>query len=61
MSDVSLSKIESIIYVIRDQKIMLDSDLAELYEVETSQLTRQVRRYLPIAFTETGVAMYLLC
>ena len=93
MSDVSLSKIESIIYVIRSQKVMLDSDLAELYEVETAQLTRQVRRnfsrfpedfmfqltpeeyeivklqkgktpttyggrrYLPLAFTETGVAM----
>jgi len=93
MSNISLSKIESIIYVIRDQKVMLDSDLAQLYEVETAQLTRQVRRnlsrfpedfmfqlthdefeivklhkgkapatyggrrYLPMAFTETGVAM----
>ena len=93
MSNVGISKIESIIYVIRDQKVMLDSDLAELYEVETAQLTRQVRRnlsrfpedfmfqltpeeyeimkfqkekahrtyggrrYLPLAFTETGVAM----
>ena len=93
MINVSLSKIENIIYVIRDQKVMLDSDLAELYEVETAQLTRQVRRnlsrfpedfmfqltseeyeivklqkgktpstyggrrYLPMAFTETGVAM----
>lgn len=42
MSHLSLSKIENIIYVIRDQKVMLDSDLAELYEVETAQLTRQV-------------------
>lgn len=93
MSNVGISKIESIIYVIRDQKVMLDSDLAELYEVETAHLTRQVRRnisrfpedfmflltqeeyeivklqkgkapstyggrrYLPMAFTETGVAM----
>ena len=93
MSDVSLSKIEDMIYVIRGQKVMLDSDLAELYEVETAQLTRQVRRnlsrfpddfmfqlnpeeyeivklqkektsstyggrrYLPMVFTETGVAM----
>ena len=46
MINVSLSKIENIIYVIRDQKVMLDSDLAELYEVETAQLTRQVRRNL---------------
>ncbi len=46
MSDVSLSKIENMIYVIRGQKIMLDSDLARLYEIETSQLNRQVRRNL---------------
>lgn len=32
------------IYQIRDQKVMLDKDLAELYEVETKQLKRQVRR-----------------
>ncbi|WP_316814737.1 ORF6N domain-containing protein [Pedobacter nyackensis] len=32
------------IYIIRDQKIMLDSDLAELYGVETKQLKRQVKR-----------------
>ena len=44
MSDVSLSKIESMIYVIRGQKVMLDSDLADLYEVETKQLNRQVKR-----------------
>ncbi len=40
MAYVGTSDIESIIYVIRDQKVMLDSDLAELYEVETAQLTR---------------------
>ncbi len=34
------------IYLIRDQKVMLDSDLAELYGVETKQLKRQVRRNL---------------
>lgn len=80
------------IYFIRSQKVMLDSDLAELYDVETKQLKRQVRRnmerfpedfmfeltsveyeilrsqigtlkrgehskYLPMAFTEQGVAM----
>ena len=32
------------IYLIRNQKVMLDRDLAELYEVETKQLKRQVRR-----------------
>lgn len=32
------------IYYIRGQKVMLDSDLAALYEVETKQLKRQVKR-----------------
>ncbi len=79
------------IYLIRNQKVMLDKDLAELYAVETKQLKRQVRRnierfpedfmfelteieseilrsqigtsswggnrYIPMAFTEQGVAM----
>lgn len=83
--------IGSKIFIVRNQKVMLDSDLAELYQVETKQLKRQVRRnierfpedfmfeltqnefddlrshfgtskwggtrYLPMAFTEQGVAM----
>ncbi|MCK6648188.1 MAG: ORF6N domain-containing protein [Bacteroidia bacterium] len=32
------------IYYIRGQKVMLDSDLADLYNVETKQLKRQVNR-----------------
>lgn len=32
------------IYVIRDQKVMLDSDLAEIYGVETRRLNEQVKR-----------------
>ena len=32
------------IYVIRNQKVMLDRDLAALYQVETKQLKRQVKR-----------------
>ena len=31
------------IYVFRDEKVMLDEDLAELYEVETRRLNEQVR------------------
>ena len=34
------------IYIIRGQKVMLDSALAELYGVETKQLKRQVNRNL---------------
>jgi len=36
--------ITSKIYLIRDQKIMLDRDLAELYGVETKRLKEAVRR-----------------
>jgi ORF6N domain len=38
--DVILSKI----YFIRGQKVMLDSDLAELYQVKTKRLKEQVKR-----------------
>ncbi|MDQ8003824.1 MAG: ORF6N domain-containing protein [Pedobacter sp.] len=34
------------IYEIRNQKVMLDSDLAELYGVETKRLNEQIRRNL---------------
>lgn len=85
-------RIERRILLIRKQKVMLDADLAELYEVETKALNRAVRRndsrfpqdfmfqlteqefeelrsqfgtssewggrrYLPLVFTEQGVAM----
>src|SRR4030066_957952 len=36
--------IERKIYLIRGHKVMLDSDLAELYGVETKRLNEQVRR-----------------
>jgi hypothetical protein len=42
------------IYLIREQKVMLDMDLAELYGVETKQLKRAVRRNVsrfPLDFT----------
>ena len=32
------------IYFIREQKVMIDSDLAELYGVETRRLNEQVKR-----------------
>lgn len=91
MELVNQADIVSKIFIVRDEKIMLDSDLAELYGVETKYLKRQVRRnidrfpedfmfeltkkeyntlrsqigtlkqgqhakYLPMAFTEQGVA-----
>ena len=36
--------IENKIFLIREQKVMLDSDLAELYSVETKRLNEQVKR-----------------
>lgn len=83
--------VTSKIYIVRNKKIMLDRDLAELYDVETKVFNQAVRRnierfpeefmfqltteefeilrsqivtsswggtrYLPMAFTEYGVAM----
>jgi len=43
---VPLERIERRIFLIRGQKVMLDSDLADLYEVETGALNRQVKRNL---------------
>lgn len=39
-----LMAIESMIYVIRGQRVMLDSDLAKLYGVETKNLNKAVQR-----------------
>jgi hypothetical protein len=44
MSFITAKRIEKMIHVIRGQKVMLDSDLAELYEVETRILNRNVKR-----------------
>jgi hypothetical protein len=41
---VSIEKIEKAIYVIRGEKVMLDRDLAKLYDVTTAALNQAVRR-----------------
>ena len=41
---VPIDRIQSKILLVRGQKVLLDQDIAELYGVETGQLTRQVRR-----------------
>ena len=49
MSNIDLipdEKIEKAIYLIRGEKVMLDRDLASLYEVETGALNRAVKRNL---------------
>ncbi|MEO6052360.1 MAG: ORF6N domain-containing protein [Pyrinomonadaceae bacterium] len=40
----NIGEIEEKIFVIRGQRVMLDSDLAEVYGVETRRLKEQVRR-----------------
>jgi len=41
---IPVERISSKIFLIRDEKVLLDFDLAELYGVETKQLKRAVRR-----------------
>lgn len=43
---IDLETIKDMIYIIRGQRVMLDSDLANLYQVETKRLNEQVRRNL---------------
>lgn len=45
MKDILIPEIiEQKIYLIRDQKVMLDSDLAKLYGVTTFRLNEQIKR-----------------
>jgi len=43
-SIVPIERIQQCIFLIRKQKVMLDSDLAALYGVTTSRLNEQVKR-----------------
>ena len=58
--DITLTLIQSKIYEVRGQKVMLDFDLAEMYQVETRILNQSVKRnqsrfhedfMFPLAFT----------
>lgn len=39
-------EIQNMIYTIRGKQVMVDSDLAELYQVTTGRLNEQVKRNL---------------
>jgi ORF6N domain-containing protein len=41
---IPVERIERAIYLVRSQKVMLDRDLADLYEVETKALNRSKHR-----------------
>lgn len=44
--EISISKIEKSIFTIRGLQVMLDSDLAEMYQTETKYINRAVNRNL---------------
>lgn len=46
LTKIPVHRIEKAIYLIRGEKVMLDVDLAELYEVQTKALNQAVRRNL---------------
>ena len=41
---IALERFENLILLIRDERVILDNDLARLYGVETRRLNEQVRR-----------------
>jgi len=43
--EVAIDEIQRMVYVVRCQKVMLDSDLAKLYGVETKVLNQAVKRH----------------
>jgi len=42
--DQKLTQIQKLIYEIRGRQVMLDSDLADIYQVETRRLNEAVKR-----------------
>ena len=44
MEHIPVEIIENKIYIIRNQRVMLDSDIAELYGVTTKRLNEQIKR-----------------
>jgi hypothetical protein len=46
LEPIAASAIGTRIFVVRDRQVMLDGDLADLYEVETKRLVEQVKRNL---------------
>ena len=41
---ITVERIQSIIFLIRGQKVLLDKDLADLYGVETRSLVQAIKR-----------------
>ena len=43
MNNITNIKVEDMIYEIREKQVMLDSDLAKLYQVETKRINEVVK------------------
>ena len=67
---MTVDNIQNRVYIIRDQQVMLDFDLAEIYGYEVKKMNQQVKRNinmfkgqgggtrkLPYAFSEQGIYM----
>jgi hypothetical protein len=57
---MELETIKQSIHEIRGKKVMLDMDLAKLYEVETRVLKQAVRRNIKILFEPNNILIPLL-
>ena len=55
---ISDTMVTSKIYILRNKKIMLDRDLAELYEVETRVLNQAVNRNLEVTNCDIKLGRY---
>lgn len=44
MAEKAIERVETAIHLIRGQRVMLDADLAQIYEVSTKQLNQQLKR-----------------
>ena len=51
MNEIKEVKIENLIYEVREKQVMLDSDLANLYQVETKRINEAVKNN-PLKFPE---------
>ena len=65
---IPIERIQQCIYLVRKHKVMLDSDLAQLYQVQTGVLVRAVKRNIerfPTDFmfqlTKAEYAIFLRC
>ncbi len=43
-TEIALTVIQHLIYIIRNERVLLDRDIAKLYDVTTFQIKRAVRR-----------------